>query len=299
MAHRALGIPIGAVTIVLVGLLGRRAGGDRVGLIAAAICAAYPLMVATDGALMSETLYGALIAGTLLAAWRLLDRPAVPIALATGALIGLAALTRSEALLLVPLLAWPVAVPRGTGLAAARGRRDGRLRGGDRAVDDPQPRPVRAPGADLQQRLDRDRGRQLRPHLPRGQHGRLGHPLHLRAPARRRGGAGADLARRGPRLRPRPRRAAARGRRGPAAAGLGPLAAAAPGDVRGGPRAARDAGRARRLLPAVRAGDRRRAGAAPPRPAAADPAGAGASRSASRRWSATACRGCGTGSRSR
>lgn len=115
MAHRALGIPIGAVTIVLVGLLGRRAGGDRVGLIAAAICAAYPLMVATDGALMSETLYGALIAGTLLAAWRLLDRPAVPIALATGALIGLAALTRSEALLLVPLLAWPVAYRAGPG----------------------------------------------------------------------------------------------------------------------------------------------------------------------------------------
>jgi 4-amino-4-deoxy-L-arabinose transferase-like glycosyltransferase len=115
MAHRALGIPIGAVTIALVGLLGRRAGGDRVGLIAAGICAAYPLMVATDAALMSETLYGALVAGTLLAAWRMLDRPAVPIALATGALIGLAALTRSEALLLVPLLAWPVAWRGGAG----------------------------------------------------------------------------------------------------------------------------------------------------------------------------------------
>jgi 4-amino-4-deoxy-L-arabinose transferase-like glycosyltransferase len=115
LAHRALGIPIGALTIVLVGLLGRRAGGDRVGLIAAAICAGYPLMVATDGALMSETLYGALIAGTLLAAWRMLDRPAPPIALATGALIGLAALTRSEALLLVPLLAWPIAYRGGAG----------------------------------------------------------------------------------------------------------------------------------------------------------------------------------------
>jgi 4-amino-4-deoxy-L-arabinose transferase-like glycosyltransferase len=115
LAHRALGIPIGAVTIVLVGLLGRRAGGDRVGLLAAAICAVYPLMIATDGALMSETLYGALIAGSLLAAWRLLDRPGAWIALGTGALIGLAALTRSEALLLVPLLAWPVCVRGGAG----------------------------------------------------------------------------------------------------------------------------------------------------------------------------------------
>src|SRR5215210_7484415 len=72
-------------------------------------------MVATDGALMSETLYGALIAATLLAAHRLLDRPGRWIALATGAAIGLAALTRSEALLLVPLLAWPAAVAGGSG----------------------------------------------------------------------------------------------------------------------------------------------------------------------------------------
>jgi hypothetical protein len=115
LAHRALGIPLGAVTIVLVGLLGRRAGGERVGTVAAAICAVYPLMVATDGALMSETLYGPLIAATLLAAWRLLDRPALSAALATGAAIGLAALTRSEALLLVPLLAWPAAVRGGAG----------------------------------------------------------------------------------------------------------------------------------------------------------------------------------------
>ena len=195
MAHRALGIPIGAVTIVLVGLLGRRAGGDRVGLIAAAICAAYPLMVATDAALMSETLYGALVAGTLLAAWRLLDRPALPIALGTGALIGLAALTRSEALLLVPLLAWPVAYRGGAGwpLRAAAATAACVLVIAPWTIRNL--RPVRAPGADLQQRLDRDRRRQLRPHLPRGQHGRLGHPLHLASAGsttrRRRRGSGA------------------------------------------------------------------------------------------------------------
>ncbi len=115
LSHRALGLILGACTIVLVGLLGRRAGGDRLGLLAAGLCAAYPLMVAVDGALMSETLYGPLIAIALLAAWRLLDRPGPWIALGTGAAIALAALTRSEALLLIPLLAWPAAWRGGTG----------------------------------------------------------------------------------------------------------------------------------------------------------------------------------------
>jgi 4-amino-4-deoxy-L-arabinose transferase-like glycosyltransferase len=100
---------------VLVGLLGRRAGGDRLGLVAAGLCAVYPLMVAVDGALMSETLYGPLIAVALLAAWRLLDHPGPWIALGTGAAIALAALTRSEALLLVPLLTWPAAWRGGSG----------------------------------------------------------------------------------------------------------------------------------------------------------------------------------------
>ena len=115
LAHRSLGLVLGAGTIVLVGLLGRRAGGDRLGLVAAGLCAVYPLMVAVDGALMSETLYGPLIAVALLAAWRLLDHPGPWIALGTGAAIALAALTRSEALLLVPLLAWPAAWRGGSG----------------------------------------------------------------------------------------------------------------------------------------------------------------------------------------
>lgn len=107
LSHRALGLPLGAVTIVLVGLLGGRAGGERTGLIAAGLCAAYPLMIAVDGALMSETLYGPLVVLALLAAWRLIDRPGPGAAALAGVAIGVAALARSEALLLVPLLAWP------------------------------------------------------------------------------------------------------------------------------------------------------------------------------------------------
>jgi 4-amino-4-deoxy-L-arabinose transferase-like glycosyltransferase len=115
LSHRALGLILGAVTIVLVGLLGRRAGGERVGLIAAGLCAVYPLMIAVDGALMSETLYGPLVVVALLVTWRLIDRPGRWIALAAGVAIGVAALARSEALLLVPLLAWPASWRGGPG----------------------------------------------------------------------------------------------------------------------------------------------------------------------------------------
>ena len=75
MWHRAAGLAFGALTIVLMGLLGRRVDGPRLGLAAAAVCAVYPLMIVVDGALMSETAYTPLVVGTLLAAWSLLERP--------------------------------------------------------------------------------------------------------------------------------------------------------------------------------------------------------------------------------
>jgi 4-amino-4-deoxy-L-arabinose transferase-like glycosyltransferase len=107
-AHRLTGCVLGALAIVVVGLLGRRAGGERVGLLAAGIAAVYPTLVAADGSLMSETLYGLLVGMGLLVALRVADDPRLPLAGALGALIGLAALTRAEALLFLPLLALPV-----------------------------------------------------------------------------------------------------------------------------------------------------------------------------------------------
>jgi 4-amino-4-deoxy-L-arabinose transferase-like glycosyltransferase len=108
LAHRALGALLGGVTIVLVALIGRRVGGERVGLAAAAMAALYPLLVAADGAPMSESLYGLLIAACLLVALKLRERRTARLAAALGALIGLAALTRSEALLLLVLLGLPL-----------------------------------------------------------------------------------------------------------------------------------------------------------------------------------------------
>jgi 4-amino-4-deoxy-L-arabinose transferase-like glycosyltransferase len=103
---------VGTTTVVLVGLLGRRVAGDRVGLIAAAVAAVYPLLWVVDGSLMSESLYGALVVASLLAAYAYLDARTVRRVAALGALIALAALTRGEALLLLPLLGLAV-VARG------------------------------------------------------------------------------------------------------------------------------------------------------------------------------------------
>lgn len=109
LVQRSLGLVLGTVTLVLVGLLGRRAGGERLGVVAALLYAVYPVMIAVDGDLMSEVLYGPLIAGMLLAAFALYDHPSTRRAIILGALIGLASLTRTEALLFVPFLLGPVA----------------------------------------------------------------------------------------------------------------------------------------------------------------------------------------------
>jgi 4-amino-4-deoxy-L-arabinose transferase-like glycosyltransferase len=123
LIQRSLGLVLGTVTLVLVGLLGRRVGGDRLGVVAALLYAVYPVMIAVDGDLMSEVLYGPLIAGMLLAAFALHDRPTVRRAIVLGAVIGLAALTRTEALLFLPFLLVPVAWrARAVGHRAGPGR---------------------------------------------------------------------------------------------------------------------------------------------------------------------------------
>jgi 4-amino-4-deoxy-L-arabinose transferase-like glycosyltransferase len=110
LAQRCLTCVIGAGALALIGLLGRRVGGDRAGLASAGIAAVYPVLVSADGALMSESLYGFLVLAALLAAYRQHERRDLASAIGLGALVGLAALTRSEALLLLPLLAWPLAL---------------------------------------------------------------------------------------------------------------------------------------------------------------------------------------------
>ena len=102
--HDLVGIAAGTATIVVTGLLGRRVGGERLGLIAAGVTAVYPLLIAADGSLRSESVFALLVTLALLQTLRLRETPSVRGAALLGAIIALATLTRSEALLLVVLL---------------------------------------------------------------------------------------------------------------------------------------------------------------------------------------------------
>jgi 4-amino-4-deoxy-L-arabinose transferase-like glycosyltransferase len=119
--HHLVGVLSGTATVGVVGLLGRRVGGARTGLIAAALAAVYPLLVAADGSLRSESTEALLVACTLLAALRLRERPSAGRAALVGALVALATLTRGEALLLLALVAVPAAGwrTRNAGIAVA------------------------------------------------------------------------------------------------------------------------------------------------------------------------------------
>ena len=73
--HRVLGCAVGALVVVLVGLLGRRIGGPRVGLVAAALAALYPRFLILDASLSNESLFAAVVGVLLLMAYRFVDRP--------------------------------------------------------------------------------------------------------------------------------------------------------------------------------------------------------------------------------
>jgi 4-amino-4-deoxy-L-arabinose transferase-like glycosyltransferase len=104
------GCVMGVVTVVLVGLLGKRIGGNAVGLCAAAMAAVYPIFLAVDAAIMSETLYLPLATGCVLAVYRAIDRPTIVRWSLAGALTGAAILTRGDGLLLLALVVVPAAV---------------------------------------------------------------------------------------------------------------------------------------------------------------------------------------------
>jgi len=101
---------LGTAAVVVIGLLARRLAGNRAGWIAAGIAAVYPNLWVNDGLMMSETLATLLVALALLYAYRLIREPKLWTALLVGALCGLAALTRAELILLIPLLAVPAAL---------------------------------------------------------------------------------------------------------------------------------------------------------------------------------------------
>jgi len=106
--YQVAGACCGGATVVLTGLLGRRIGGPAVGLVAAGIVAVSPVLVATDATVMSETIAVPLTVAVLLAATWAAASCSVPRWGLVGALAGLVALARGEAIglamVLVPVL---------------------------------------------------------------------------------------------------------------------------------------------------------------------------------------------------
>jgi hypothetical protein len=108
LVHMLWSTVLGTGTVLLTGLLGRRVAGNRAGLIAATIAALYPNIWVYDGQLLSETLAIFVTTATLLLAYRAYDSPSVRAIVVFGVACALAALSRSELILLVPALMWPL-----------------------------------------------------------------------------------------------------------------------------------------------------------------------------------------------
>jgi hypothetical protein len=109
--HRLVSCLLGAITVGLIGYLGRRLGGsDRAGLIAALLAAAYPHLWLNDAALLSETAAAFAVVLTMLAVERFRERPSYLRAAELGGALALAVLGRAELFILVPALAIPLAL---------------------------------------------------------------------------------------------------------------------------------------------------------------------------------------------
>lgn len=118
--QRLVTVICGTATIVVIGLLGRAVGGERVGIVAAVIAAAYANLWINDGLVMSESVSVLAVSAVLLSAHRVVvgGHTDTRSLLVLGVLCGLAALARSELVLFVPLLALTLVVLRPTRDAA-------------------------------------------------------------------------------------------------------------------------------------------------------------------------------------
>ena len=91
---------ISTPTIILVALLGKELGGERLGVIAASVAAISPGVWSWDGLLLSEPLAALTVTTLVLLAYRLWHGPSLLRSLWMGVALAIAALSRSELLLL-------------------------------------------------------------------------------------------------------------------------------------------------------------------------------------------------------
>jgi hypothetical protein len=119
LAHLLWSTLLGVGTVTAIGLAGREVAGERVGLIAAVLAAIYPNLWVPDGSLMAESMAMLTTAFAILFAYRYWRDPSVGRLALVGLAGGLGALSRSELLLVVPLMVVPLAL-----LAPGPTRRD-------------------------------------------------------------------------------------------------------------------------------------------------------------------------------
>jgi 4-amino-4-deoxy-L-arabinose transferase-like glycosyltransferase len=107
-SQQILACLIGTATVLLVGLCGRQLSGDRAGLVAAGIAAGYAALWLNERALLSEVLLLPEIAVFILLAYRFRNHPSLVGAAVLGGMCGIMAMTRSEQILIFPLVVLPV-----------------------------------------------------------------------------------------------------------------------------------------------------------------------------------------------
>ncbi len=104
IAQQFVAVLMGLPAIVLMGLLGREVFSERLGLLAAALTAVYAFIWVNDGLLMAETAAIAAATATMLVGVRFRRSPTVGSAALLGLVGGVAALTRAELVLFLPLV---------------------------------------------------------------------------------------------------------------------------------------------------------------------------------------------------
>lgn len=106
--HQLFSCLMGTATVAVTGLIGRRLGGTRTGLIAAAVMALYPNAWLVDALLGLETLSLLTTTVVVLCAYRLWKSPSLLGAGVLGLACGVGVLARSEAAFFLPLVALPL-----------------------------------------------------------------------------------------------------------------------------------------------------------------------------------------------
>lgn len=109
VAAGMLNVVLGVATVGMIGVLGRRLLGARVGIVAAAVVAVFPNQIFYTATMLSETLFNTLLVSALLVLVWSRDRVSPwPRVLVAGVLLGFAVLTRPVALAVLPFvgLAW-------------------------------------------------------------------------------------------------------------------------------------------------------------------------------------------------